>query len=74
MPKPRRYDLGELWIWIWLQDNGVTAQQIAVTQPQAWDLYDQWFNSVKIVWGAGQDPCGSQPPSAGMQVPIGGSP
>ena len=29
MPKPRRYDLGELWIWIWLQDNGVTARQIA---------------------------------------------
>ena len=28
MPKPRRYDLGELWIWIWLQD-GVTARQIA---------------------------------------------
>lgn len=33
--------------------DGLTAQQIAVTQPQAWDLYDQWFNSVKIVWGAG---------------------
>jgi putative spermidine/putrescine transport system substrate-binding protein len=31
----------------------LTAQQIAVTQPQAWDVYDQWFNSVKIVWGAG---------------------
>ena len=29
MPKPRRYDLGELWIGIWLQDNGVTARQIA---------------------------------------------
>ena len=29
MPKHRRYDLGELWIWIWLQDNGVTARQIA---------------------------------------------
>lgn len=29
MPKPRRYDLGELWIWIWLQENGVTARQIA---------------------------------------------
>ena len=29
MPKPRRYDLGELWIWIWAQDNGVTARQIA---------------------------------------------
>ena len=33
--------------------DGLTAQQIAVTQPQAWDVYDQWFNSVKIVWGAG---------------------
>ncbi len=33
--------------------DGLTAQQIAVTQPQAWDIYDQWFNSVKIVWGAG---------------------
>ncbi len=33
--------------------DGLTAQQIAVTQPQAWDLYDQWFNSVKIVWGSG---------------------
>ena len=33
--------------------DGLSAQQIAVTQPQAWDLYDQWFNSVKIVWGAG---------------------
>jgi putative spermidine/putrescine transport system substrate-binding protein len=33
--------------------DGLTAQQIAVTQPQSWDLYDQWFNSVKIVWGAG---------------------
>ena len=33
--------------------DGLTAQQIGVTQPQAWDLYDQWFNSVKIVWGAG---------------------
>ena len=29
MPKHRCYDLGELWIWIWLQDNGVTARQIA---------------------------------------------
>jgi len=33
--------------------DGPGAQQKAVTQPQAWDLYDQWFNSVKIVWGAG---------------------
>jgi putative spermidine/putrescine transport system substrate-binding protein len=33
--------------------DGLTAQQIAVTQPQSWDVYDQWFNSVKIVWGAG---------------------
>ena len=33
--------------------DGLTAQQIAVTQPQAWDVYDQWFNSVKIVWDAG---------------------
>ena len=33
--------------------DGLSAQQIAVTQPQAWDVYDQWFNSVKIVWGAG---------------------
>lgn len=33
--------------------DGLSAQQIAVTQPQSWDLYDQWFNSVKIVWGAG---------------------
>jgi putative spermidine/putrescine transport system substrate-binding protein len=37
----------------WDVKDGLTAQQIAVTQPQAWDLYDQWFNSVKIVWGAG---------------------
>ena len=29
MPKQRRYNLSELWIWIWLQDNGVTARQIA---------------------------------------------
>jgi predicted ArsR family transcriptional regulator len=29
MPKPRRYNLAELWVWIWLQDNGVTARQIA---------------------------------------------
>ena len=34
-------------------NDGLTAQQLAVTQPQAWDIYDQWFNSVKIVWGAG---------------------
>uniref|UniRef100_A0A831X6K7 Extracellular solute-binding protein n=1 Tax=Thermorudis peleae TaxID=1382356 RepID=A0A831X6K7_9BACT len=33
--------------------DGPGAQQKAVTQPQAWDLYDQWFNSVKIVWGSG---------------------
>ncbi len=32
--------------------DGLTAQQIAVTQPQTWDIYDQWYNSVKIVWGA----------------------
>lgn len=37
----------------WDVKDGLTAQQIAVTQPQAWDVYDQWFNSVKIVWGAG---------------------
>ena len=36
----------------WDVKDGLTAQQIAVTQPQAWDLYDQWFNSVKIVWAA----------------------
>lgn len=29
MSKPRRYNLAELWVWIWLQDNGVTARQIA---------------------------------------------
>lgn len=29
MPKHRRYDLAQLWMWIWLQDNGVTARQIA---------------------------------------------
>lgn len=32
--------------------DGPSAQQKAATQPQTWDLYDQWFNSVKIVWGA----------------------
>ena len=37
----------------WDVKDGLTAQQIAVTQPQAWDVYDQWFNSVKIVWGSG---------------------
>ena len=29
MPKHRCYDLRELWVWIWMQDNGVTARQIA---------------------------------------------
>lgn len=29
MPKHRRYDLAQLWMWIWAQDNGVTARQIA---------------------------------------------
>jgi len=34
-------------------NDGPAAQQKAATQPQSWDLYDQWFNSVKIVWGSG---------------------
>lgn len=30
--------------------DGVAAQQKAITQPQAYDIYDQWFNSIDLVW------------------------
>ncbi|MCO7642414.1 signal peptide prediction [Pseudomonas sp. S 311-6] len=29
-----------------------TAQRIAVTQPESYDLYDQWFHNVDFVWPA----------------------
>jgi len=33
--------------------DGVHCQQKAVTRPDEFDVYDQWFNSVDLLWTAG---------------------
>lgn len=33
--------------------DGVSAQQKAVTRPGDYDVYDQWFHSVELMWAAG---------------------
>lgn len=33
--------------------DGVAAQQMAVRSPQSFDVYDQWFHSLDVVWWAG---------------------
>lgn len=33
--------------------DGVAAQQTAVRSPQSFDVYDQWFHSLAVVWWAG---------------------
>jgi putative spermidine/putrescine transport system substrate-binding protein len=33
--------------------DGVAAQQIAVRNPGSFDIYDQWFHSLDVVWWAG---------------------
>jgi putative spermidine/putrescine transport system substrate-binding protein len=33
--------------------DGIAAQQRAATQPSSYDVYDQWFNNVDIVWSSG---------------------
>jgi putative spermidine/putrescine transport system substrate-binding protein len=33
--------------------DGITAQQRAATQPSSFDVYDQWFNNIDIVWSSG---------------------
>lgn len=33
--------------------DGVAAQQKAVTQPGSYDVYDQWFHSVELMWASG---------------------
>jgi putative spermidine/putrescine transport system substrate-binding protein len=33
--------------------DGVAAQQMAVRSPQSFDIYDQWFHSLDVVWWAG---------------------
>ena len=32
--------------------DGLAAQQQAVTQPASFDVYDQWFNSLDLVWSS----------------------
>jgi putative spermidine/putrescine transport system substrate-binding protein len=32
--------------------EGVAAQQKAVMRPQSFDVYDQWFNSIDLVWSS----------------------
>ncbi|MGH3184450.1 MAG: ABC transporter substrate-binding protein, partial [Streptosporangiaceae bacterium] len=32
--------------------DGLAAQQRAVTQPAGFDVYDQWFNSLDLVWSS----------------------
>ncbi|MEQ1520596.1 MAG: extracellular solute-binding protein [Aestuariivirga sp.] len=33
--------------------DGPTCQQRGVTQPQSYDIYDQWFHSIDLLWTAG---------------------
>lgn len=33
--------------------DGVAAQQMAVRAPESFDIYDQWFHSLDVVWWAG---------------------
>lgn len=33
--------------------DGITAQQRAATQPSSFDVYDQWFHNIDIVWSSG---------------------
>ncbi len=33
--------------------DGVAAQQVAVRSPGSFDIYDQWFHSLDVVWWAG---------------------
>lgn len=33
--------------------DGVAAQQMAVRNPAGFDIYDQWFHSLDVVWWAG---------------------
>ncbi|MEQ1622949.1 MAG: extracellular solute-binding protein [Methylococcales bacterium] len=33
--------------------DGLTCQQRGVTQPETYDVYDQWFHSVDLLWTAG---------------------
>ena len=33
--------------------DGITAQQRAATQPSSFDVYDQWYHNLDIVWSSG---------------------
>ncbi len=33
--------------------DGVTAQRRAALQPSSYDIYDQWFHNVAVVWSSG---------------------
>lgn len=33
--------------------DGIAAQQRAATQPSSYDVYDQWFHNIDIVWSSG---------------------
>lgn len=33
--------------------DGIAAQQRAATQPSSFDVYDQWFHNIDIVWSSG---------------------